>query len=805
MLGQNQEEQGVARSASKSVSHACGVLLGALLFAGCESASSPHAAAVDERGIGLDVALSDNRLARCAVDSPLREVGRGRDAPGPLEAPVAAPAPTGACAQNREFRFGSGRADITGVVANVTGMGYESPAHVLHGIHTRLYARAFAFESPCNGRRAMLVITDTGMVFGHVRRAVLDEIAADPALSAAYGADNLLLSATHTHQGPAGYSAYEAHNFFHLGFDADTHAAIVAGIVRALRQAHANLAAHADAAPVRLSVAELLDTNVNRSPLAYAMNPAEERARYRDARGREVDAGKRFVQLSLQRADGSAVGVLNWFGVHPTSLGVSWPYASADNKGIAALGFEKLMNASYDEAASGADRFVAGFAQTDEGDASPNIFIFEQPFAQRGGGADEEESSRIAGTKQLARALELYNRGEALRGPVDYRLFNVRMDAVEVSDPVVLSTLTHPPALDSAVKRTCGGSLGVSFAAGAEDGPGPTVEGISCASSPQVLDAAVTDVQALAAGKLPPALLSNLVLCNFDAQPLLDQTCQAEKAVLFPVGPLDLEPSVLPLQLIRLGNLALVGLPWEVTTMAARRLRATVLDTLRPAGVDTVVIAGLANEYVHYLTTREEYASQQYEGASNLFGPWSLAAVQQEMRRLAISLRDGTAAPSGPPTPAKTPGLRRTPYLPSDLPGVQPFGAVIEDAAAQYAPGDTAAARFQAGHPRNDPRAGGSYVYAERRNADGTWSVVAQDRDPELLFDWQPLLLPALPLDSATGASVATARWRIPRDTPPGTYRLRHEGVAHTALLPAQAYSGASSPFTIAGAVETCP
>jgi len=34
-----------------------------------------------------------------------------------------------------------------------------------------------------------------------------------------------------------------------------------------------------------------------------------------------------------------------------------------------------------------------------------------------------------------------------------------------------------------------------------------------------------------------------------------------------------------------------------------------------------VVIAGPANTYAHYITTREEYGVQRYEGASTLFGP----------------------------------------------------------------------------------------------------------------------------------------------------------------------------------------
>ena len=39
-----------------------------------------------------------------------------------------------------------------------------------------------------------------------------------------------------------------------------------------------------------------------------------------------------------------------------------------------------------------------------------------------------------------------------------------------------------------------------------------------------------------------------------------------------------------------------------------------------------VVIAGLTNDYSHYVTTYEEYQVQRYEGASTLFGPHTLGA-----------------------------------------------------------------------------------------------------------------------------------------------------------------------------------
>ncbi|MGH8530397.1 MAG: neutral/alkaline non-lysosomal ceramidase N-terminal domain-containing protein [Nevskiales bacterium] len=761
--------------------------------------------------VGAGDLVLDKRLAQCMIDSPRRNVGQGLDAPGRLEVAMnAGSQPAGPCQNNTRFRFGSGLYDITGVAANTGGMGWESPTQVLSGIHTRQYARAFALASPCNGKRVVFVSTDTGMIFGSVRQGVLATIAADPILGQLYSADNIMLSATHTHSGPAGYSHHEAFNLLHFGFDATALAVIVNGIVEAIKLAHANLDAHPGTSSIRLAVGELLNTNINRSLPAFEMNTDAERGEFLNSRGEPVEVDKRFVQLNLVRENGSAAGVINWFGVHPTVIGPTQKLVSSDNKGYASLRFERIMRTRYD-APAGVDNFVAAFAQTDEGDSSPNIFIVERPHPDptRGGGVDDFDSNAISGTKQLAKSLELFSHGVALSGPVDFRFFHVRMDQITVADPAVLASLRHPPELDAPVKRTCLATLGVSFGAGAEDGPGFTDEGVACGDAPDVVAAAAADFMAGAAGHIPPYLASTAVLCNVDQLPLLDLSCHAEKPILFVIGPpLNAEPSIVPFQLFRIGNLAVFGIPWEVTTMSARRLRQSLLEVLAPVGIDTIIVAGLINDYSHYLTTREEYSSQQYEGGSTIFGPWSLAAVQQEASKLATSMRENQPAPAGPAYVDGMPVLQRLPYVPADLPLPSAYGALVTDVPATTAPGDTVRAEFQAGHPRNDLKTQSSYVYVERKGAGDSWEVVFTDKDPELLFVWKPLLPSLLPLDLpiVSGlSSTAEAVWTIPKNTPLGTYRLRHEGTAQTLLLPKEEYSGTSSPFTVDGSVAECP
>ena len=61
-------------------------------------------------------------------------------------------------------------------------------------------------------------------------------------------------------------------------------------------------------------------------------------------------------------------------------------------------------------------------------------------------------------------------------------------------------------------------------------------------------------------------------------------------------------------------------LPLSVFTPDREAVRAKLISS-GVLGADAyVVVAGPANVYAHYVTTREEYAVQRYEGASTIFG-----------------------------------------------------------------------------------------------------------------------------------------------------------------------------------------
>jgi neutral ceramidase len=797
------------------------------------------------------------------------------DAPGPLELPISnpGPQPAGACKGNTQYQFGSGLYDMTGPIGgDPTGhadlWGMVLPTQIPNGIHTRLYARAFAIASPCNGKRVVFVSDDRGDLPALVRMGVLKQIAADPVLSRFYGPDNIMLSATHTHEAAGGAGDegvlpdlsstlpalldnpvvwVESLVYSTANFDQDNYNAVVDANVQAIRRAHANLQAHPDTAAIRMSIGELLNANINRDEPAYQQDPPSERAQYVDQDGHEVNVDKRFVQVNLVRNNGDAVGVINWFGVHPTNMGNHDLLISSDSKGYASLGFEKLMGTRYapDAAgqASGADNFVAAFAQTDEGDSIPDLFIFDKdvnggngpgqgvPYDFRDGTDDPydfdqpgyqrgmQKSTAITGTKQLAQALTQFTQGGALSGPVDYRFFYADLGNDRITDPVILAGLAYPdePAdLYAPAKTTCASALGVSQFAGGVNGVDFGAAGYACvadAPSPYLQQirngynglyngsgSIVLSVSGQHAPVPFPAVATYTVLAPAlcVAKALQSQYgCQNEKPTT-----LGANANPVPFQIFRIGNLAILGVPFEVTTMSARRLRKTVLDALSPVGVDTVVIAGLANDYFNYMATREEYSAQMYEGASTIFGPWQLAAVQQESRKLALTMAAGQPAPAGVAAPSPDTG----PAVPVTVDAPADFGSIVTDALARYTQGDTVDVSFVAGYPGNDLKTMSSYLYAERQNAQGGWDVVATDKNPELLFIWNssPNLVSTelgLPM-----SSTAEAMWKIPLNTPAGTYRIRHEGVSRTSSSAAPVpYEGISSTFKITGTPAACP
>ena len=708
----------------------------------------------------------------------------------------------GGCRDNTQFSFGLGIGDITGAAFDQVLLGYAESSQVARGIHDRQHARAFAIQSSCDGRtaRVVLVQMDIGLMFNSIKQGVVERLSKKPALAGLYGMANIVLNASHSHGTAGGQAFHDLTNLASDGHDPQSYEAAVGGVVTAIERAHARLG-RARPGQLLFNQGELLDGNTNRSRIAYQSNSKQERAGFLDTSGREVDTNRMMVLLKLLGADGQPGGMLNWYPVHGTSVSELNRLLTGDNKGYAAQRFERELAGPFDYLAD--PSFAAGFMQADEGDVSPNLFIGAlsdaelrdkagKAFRARNGARSDFENAVISGSKQFLKARELYEAAsEPLRGEVAVIHQLIDFSKIAVTHPLRSYPVTLLPSKRALGRasgdgqddqlRTCMGALGASLGGGAEDGRGPSIEGQTCFAIHDVAGIA-RDLRKnfglLTDGIIPPGFFVPLG-CGNPLYDWLGADCHAEKPVLLTLGfsPYDtsqgLQAMTIPLQIVVLGNLAVIALPWEVTTMSGRRVRAAVLDALQDAGVDYAVISGLSNDYIHYMTTREEYALQHYEGASTVFGPWTQEAATQELVRMAGRLR----LHQPPDSPHANDGFRshRTGFVHeadrSDGELASPPGQVLAQPEPSYtlhgALNVLVQARFSAGNPRNE-RPSASFVYIERQEG-STYRVIASDDDWSTSFEYG---------EDERGIRQAVVQWTVAPGTAPGRYRIRHAGAS---------------------------
>lgn len=96
-----------------------------------------------------------------------------------------------------------------------------------------------------------------------------------------------------------------------LGFVHETFYALVRGITQSIVTAHNSMVE----GRIFISQTEINDANINRSPLAYANNPAEERAQFKD------NTDKTLVQLRfMDKNNKQVMGAFNWFAGELTEI-----------------------------------------------------------------------------------------------------------------------------------------------------------------------------------------------------------------------------------------------------------------------------------------------------------------------------------------------------------------------------------------------------------------------------------------------------------------------------------------------------
>lgn len=621
------------------------------------------------------------------------------------------------------YLVGRGTADITGPLVGVQLWGFGRTDQVGEGMHTRLRARAFVMaelEDP--SKRLAFVSADIGSVDHHVALEVVERLQAK--YPNTYSLDNVIISATHTHAGPGGHWHSRTDTGLDGGLFPEHFEAIATGITESIVLAHQDL----QPGHILINSGDVANAGANRSVIAYEQNPEAERARY------STDTNKEMVLLKFVDATGD-IGLLNWYALHPTAMNFHNRLVSGDHKGYASLKVERGKGTTYGHTAE----FVAAFAQADPGDVTPNMNL-----DNTGPGATDVETTQIMGDRQVEVAIQLFDSAtERLQGKIDTRRVYVNLNGYEVDGAFT----------GAGMQKTCPSAYGYSFAGGSTEDGGANF--------------------LFREGMTEQSLFMDWLIRLVTGAPKWTQEvkdCQAPKPILFQTGTGSppLQSQVRSVTVARVGQLVILALPAEVTTMSGRRLRESVMSQLGD-WAKHIALAGYSNGFAGYVTTPEEYMLQQYEGAHTLHGRWSLPAYQQVASRLAAALDEGVRVQSeadyddwrgrssGEPLP-KGEGVQ----LPQEL----AVGDIIQQPEALYSAGGAAKAHFVSAHPNRHFQTGLNFLRVEKANGQ-QWQLVADDSDWSTTVRWK----------NEGDYPVAVLRWVVAADNPKGRYRFVHEGL----------------------------
>lgn len=542
--------------------------------------------------------------------------------------------------ESAKFRAGFARESITVYEPGTSPFGWGDTRVTIRGVARPLFARALVVEEGSSGRRIAYVCCDLGMISESVRNAVIAALGRPEHEDLRLDDHHVMITATHTHSGPSGFSTYFMYSCCAPGLSSRVRDTIVDGIVTAIRAAvhalvPARLHLHAEDVPLAMPIAW------NRSIDAYSANRDVSPLPF-ERRDEAID--RTMTVLRVDSREGRPLGLVSWFAIHGTSMHHENDLLHGDNKGEASAFLERRA------ALDGNPDYVAIFAQGAAGDVSPNHRFEPARGLDVGRYDDDHESARFVGEIQARQAMSIARHSTRVGTEIRHGL------EAKISRTDFFEAAVDPDfAFGREGLRTGPPRLGFHFACGTREGPGPLAFARSL-STPlakarelylrhaqpprdESLHGAKATFVELGYGKhnrffgllRPPTLLlaalPNHHLSSFG------RSIRESDASYAPWV-----PRMLPAQLLRIGPLVIAGMPNEPTVVAGRRVAEAVR---RAIGLEhsRIVVNGYANAYASYVTTPEEYALQRYEGASTLFGQWSLPAWCTSFSALSRTMR----------------------------------------------------------------------------------------------------------------------------------------------------------------------
>lgn len=490
--------------------------------------------------------------------------------------------PVGKTPQSGQSMAGHAQRDIT-PPPHMPKAGYSANAKCGKGFRTRLKARAFYLRAE-DGLSFALVQLDLLGGSLIVRQRVLENVSPVTDI----GPGQLMLGATHTHSGPGNFCASEFYNRYasnKSGFDPVYFEFLSQQIAEAVIEAYQS------ARPARVASGQVAVWGLtrNRSLIPHFEN-TQRLVTAIDSHTvfYAIDPRLNLLRIDALHDDGKyyPLGAISTFSIHATGVPQQIDEYTADLWAHVERDLANQVAADFHTPWPVLHAAIEG----NHGDMTPAIHV---------GAAGYMESRRI-GEAIAQAALRLFGQLE----PSLTELNELQL-AFEIRD-------LHPTVGHKEWQGLPEPMIGAATAAGARENTTPFLEHL-----PPFKAGWRKPVPHRAGGpahgaKVPmiPAVLRKIIL------------------------PAANYPHYLPLQLVKIGDWLLAGLPFEITVGAGQRIESALRT--HPALTNCrISLSSVCNDYWGYCTTEQEYACQFYEGGHTLYGPHSNAIMADWMQQLA--------------------------------------------------------------------------------------------------------------------------------------------------------------------------
>jgi neutral ceramidase len=520
------------------------------------------------------------------------------------------------------YKIGAGKGDITYFLKGIGMMGYGQPHNYVLEVGTKLFARSLVIQD--GDTTFVLINLEQAFITMALKDALLKELKIKHPDWNLKESD-ILFTAQHTHSAPGGYSHFPLYNFTVPGFRPELVRKIVQGTIESLEQAYGNLR-ESSLDYEEVSAPHDLQISFNRSMRAFLNNPEAQGIKSHE---NHLAVDRSMKALKVMDKQGKLTSMFNFFGVHCTSVSSFNNRIHHDNKGVAAELYE-TKNPGV----------IAAFLQAAAGDIGPHFVWDKKSKLMRGPSKDQYENASFNGEIQYNLSTKLEKKN-TISGKMKKSLLYIDMEHF-----------------------ACSPAHGKAFFMGAPEGPG-IAKWLADTLDIYVQYAKRRRIEKDPSSKAfydlhePKSIFLDHNTGEFVGipystylkfptipDPSVSQFLKEAKSGALKTKPWA--PRYIPLHLIQLGNLLIIGVPGEITYTSGERLKKLLKDQFAQSGVEEFILVSYSNAFMGYITTKEEYQMQCYEGGHTIYGHKTLEAIMKGFSMLAENLKnDSSHFPEG--------------------------------------------------------------------------------------------------------------------------------------------------------------